>query len=158
MCQQDGRPWSSNSHDSQRNTDTNNRSWMTVPLLESKTIAEVSAPGQSIKFKSSALTCQKSHFPLPMPTLPQSGTVQGQERPPWPMVFPAREIESEVSIQLTQACKALPKMPTSISSHPEYRGDGLSWLIWEKLEAEKRGGGSEQPACISQQPPTDATN
>lgn len=80
---------------------------MTVPLLESKSIAEVSAPGQSIKFKNSALMCQKSHFPLPMPTLPQSGTVQGQERPPWPMVFPTRESTSEVSIQLPQACRAL---------------------------------------------------
>ena len=93
-----------------------------------------------------------------MPTLPQSGTVQGQERPPWPMVFPTRESESEVSIQLPQPCRALPKMPTSSSSHPEYRGDGLSWLTWEKPEAEKWCGGSEQPACISWQPPTDPTN
>ena len=38
-----------------------------------------------------------------MPTLPQSGTVQGQERPPWPMVFPTRESESEVA----QSCPTL---------------------------------------------------
>lgn len=102
---------------------------------------------------------KKASFTLSASFLPQVAQL-GAERGHVSLWFlPQEASESKVSIQLPQSYSILPRRPTSTPRHPEYWGDQQEWIVRGQLAAAgKRGKGSQQQPCGSQQPAIDPDN